>query len=98
MGTFHDDMGELHGITVVVDTTGPTVAVGRCHEERPAEIVLLDAALHSDGDAGQTKSAWIAQAAKWGVFPQHKSLRIPREQIATVERLGDVARRLAAGG
>ena len=32
MGTFHDDMGELHGITVVVDTNGSMVYIGRCHE------------------------------------------------------------------
>ena len=30
MGTFHQGKGDLHGITVVVDTTGRCVFVGRC--------------------------------------------------------------------
>ena len=40
MGTFHQDRGELHGITVVVDTRGPRVYVGRCETEDAQEIVL----------------------------------------------------------
>ena len=32
MGTFHNDKSELHGITVVVDTKGPKVFVGRCDD------------------------------------------------------------------
>jgi len=43
VGTFHDDKGELHGITVVVETTGPRVYVGRCDTQTPQGIILLDA-------------------------------------------------------
>ena len=32
MGTFHQGKSELHGITVVVDTTGPEIFVGRCDD------------------------------------------------------------------
>jgi hypothetical protein len=32
MGTFHHGRSELHGITVVVDTHGPKVFVGRCDD------------------------------------------------------------------
>ena len=35
MGTFHQGKSELHGITVVVDTTGPEIFVGRCDDDGP---------------------------------------------------------------
>ena len=38
MGTFHHDKHELHGITVVVDTEGPKVFVGRCDEEAIGKV------------------------------------------------------------
>ena len=38
MGTFHDGLGELHGLTVVVDTRGPQIAIGRCL----SRVQLLD--------------------------------------------------------
>ena len=43
MGTFHDDRGPLHGITVVVDTKGPQVYVGRCDTYDARWLVLNDA-------------------------------------------------------
>jgi hypothetical protein len=46
MGTFHSDKGELHGITVVVDTKDAVVYIGRCWEMNDQEIVLLDVDEH----------------------------------------------------
>jgi hypothetical protein len=40
MGTFHQNKGELHGITVVVDTTGPEIVVGRCDDMDERGIFL----------------------------------------------------------
>ena len=40
MGTFHHDKGELHGITVVVDTSGPRVFIGRCDILADEKIIL----------------------------------------------------------
>ena len=50
MGTFHQDKHELHGITVVVDTPGDEIFIGRCDglDERGSR--LLDVAVHRDGD------------------------------------------------
>ena len=92
MGTFHDNLGELHGITVVVDTTDQRVAIGRCHEANDTHVLLLDADVHEDGTDGLSKDEWVRRSSKWGVFPRHKSLKIPREQTASITRLGEVAR------
>lgn len=89
-GVFHRDRHELHGITVVVDTLGPEVYVGRCHDLDEREIVLKDVDVHVDGDGGRTKQDYILQAARFGVWTKHASLRIPRHAVVSVTRLGDV--------
>ncbi|MEM8883083.1 MAG: hypothetical protein AAGD14_03350 [Planctomycetota bacterium] len=88
MGTFHDDKGELHGMTVVVDTTGPKVYIGRCDTETPDGIALLDVGEHVEGET--TKDAYIEKANKFGVFAQHKKLFVPRAEIASVRKLGEL--------
>ena len=50
MGTFHQDRCPLHGITVVVDTAGPDVYVGRCDDEDDERVILLDADSHREAD------------------------------------------------
>jgi hypothetical protein len=90
MGTFHRNKGPLHGITVVVDTTGPEIFVGRCDDEDERGIVLDDVDVHRDGDEGRTKVQYVQRAARFGVFKKHDRHFIPREKMASVQRLGDV--------
>src|SRR5436189_204339 len=67
MGTFHQGKSELHGITVVVDTTGPEIFVGRCDDEDDRGIFLDDADVHRDGDGGRSKDDYVRRAAQLGV-------------------------------
>lgn len=90
MGTFHHDKGELHGITVVVDTTGAEVHVGRCDTMDAGQIVLLDVDSHRDGDDGRSKEDFVQQVARFGHWSRQPRLTIPAEQIASVRRLGEV--------
>ncbi len=90
MGTFHDGMGELHGITVVVDTTGPLVYVGRCHELDDRRIVLLDADQCEERAGGESKDAFVARAAQFGVWKKRDVVTIPRAEIASIRKLGDI--------
>ncbi len=91
MGTFHDNMGELHGITVVVKTPdGSRAWIGRCHEERPEGMLLLDVAAYVEGEGEKTLAEAIAQAARLGHWPQHKRLLVPSAEIGTVTRLGEL--------
>ncbi len=91
MGTFHSDKGELHGITVVVQTTGARVYVGRCDTQTPDGIVLLDADHHDEGEAGKTNEQYLSFAAKYGVFKKHDHLVVPAAEITNVQRLGELA-------
>ena len=90
MGTFHSDKGEFHGVTVVVDTTGPRIFVGRCWELNDDRIVLLDVDEHEDGQGGRSKEEFVRQAAKVGVWKKHDQLVLPMSSVASVGRLGDV--------
>lgn len=91
MGTFHQGKGELHGITVVVDTDGPEVFVGRCDEVRPEGVVLLDADLHRAEDGQPSKEEWVRRAARFGVWARHRHLVVPAARVTSIRRLGEVA-------
>ncbi len=90
MGTFHQNKSPLHGITVVVDTTGPEVFVGRCDDEDERGIVLDDVDVHREGEGGRSKQQYVERAARLGVWKKHERLFIPRERVASVRRLGEI--------
>jgi len=90
VGTFHDDAHELHGITVVVDTGGEEIFVGRCDDMDDERVILLDADAHREGDGGKSKEEWVQKASQFGVWPRHRRLVLPRERVASVRRLGEV--------
>ena len=91
MGTFHQGKSALHGITVVVDTTGPEIFVGRCDDEDERGIFLHDVDVHRDGESGRSKEEYVRRAARLGVWKKHDHLLIPRDRIASVRRLGEVS-------
>ena len=90
MGTFHDDKGELHGMTVVVVTTGARVYVGRCDTQTPEGIILLDAGHHDEGEDGQSNEDYLAFAVKYGVFKRQDRVVVPAAEISLVQRLGEI--------
>lgn len=90
MGTFHHDLGELHGITVVVDTDGPRVAIGRCHEMTATEIVLMDADVHEEAPGGASKRDFVRRAAMAGVWARHRRLVLPMSGVVSVTPLGEI--------
>lgn len=91
MGTFHPDTHPLHGITVVVDTTGPEVWVGRCDDASDARIVLLDADVHRDGDGGRSKEEFVRRVAQVGFWKRHDRVVVPSSDVVSVRRLGDIS-------
>ena len=90
MGTFHDDRHELHGITVVVDTSGPEIFVGRCDTMDDERIYLLDVDFHRDGDEGRSKADYLERAARFGTWKKFDRLAVPRDQVTEIRPLGDV--------
>ena len=92
MGTFHHGKGDLHGITVVVDTPGSRLYVGRCDSVTPEGVILCDVDVHDEEETGVGKSAYVAKAARVGTWTKHDRLVVPAAEVASIRRLGDLAR------
>jgi len=92
VGTFHDGLGDLHGITVVVETRGAITYVGRCHEENDRHVLLHDADLHDAASSATSREEYLARAARFGVFAKHRTLAVPRGEVTSIRRLGELAR------
>ena len=90
MGTFHQNKSELHGITVVVDTSGPEIYVGRCDDMDDEAVILLDVDVHRDGENGKSKDDYVKRAAQFGVWKKHDRLVLDRGQVTSVRRLGEL--------
>lgn len=90
MGTFHQGKHQLHGTTVVVDTDGPEVFVGRCDDIVDGQVILHDADAHRADAGAPSKQEWLARAAEYGVWPRHRRLVVPREQVASVRPLAEL--------
>jgi len=84
---FHPGHHELHGITVVVETTGPRTYVGRFDQEDQSGVHLLDVGMH-DGSDGGRREDYLERTARFGVRADCKHLIVPRAEIAAIRRLG----------
>jgi hypothetical protein len=90
MGTFHQGKSELHGITVVVDTSGPEIFVGRCDDMDERGVILNDVDVHKDGEGGRSKDEYVKRAALYGVFKKFDRLFVPNDKVVSVRRLGEL--------
>ena len=86
----HEDLGELHGITVLVETADGRMIVGRCHEANAQHALILDADIHEGPRDEQAGWQWLQRAARWGVFPTHRAVDIPSEEVNAITRLSDI--------
>lgn len=90
MGTFHQDRGELHGITVVVETDGPELFVGRCDQVTADGVVLLDADVHRQGESEGSREEYLERASRFGVWGRIRHLVVARDRVTGIRRLGEL--------
>jgi hypothetical protein len=81
---FHPGHSELHGITVVLETTGDAIYVGRYHEETPQGVLLHDVAEQRDPAA---RAEFLRRTLKFGVRADHPHVLIPTAEVRRVGRL-----------
>jgi hypothetical protein len=87
----------LHGITVVVDTPGAKLYVGRYHSENDEGVLLNDVDVR-DLTGGVSKEEYLARSAKYGVFKNADRVRVPRSEVVSIRRLIDHAAAQPAPG
>ena len=92
MRTFahHEHKHELHGITVVVETDGPEVWIGRCDDIVGDGVILKDADVHREGEGERTRAEWLGRAKRWGVHPNHRRAVVPAARVVAVRRLAEL--------
>jgi len=92
MRTFahHEHKHELHGITVVVETDGSELWIGRCDDIVEAGVVLRDADVHRDGESERPRAEWLERASRVGVFPHHRQVLIESARVRSVRRLAEI--------
>jgi hypothetical protein len=83
----HSHKGELHGITVAINTDGPAV-IGRCHGENEEQYLLLNVTLFEGSE--EEKEAWILKSAKFGVEAELKEMAIAKSDVKSIRKLGEI--------
>jgi hypothetical protein len=86
---FHPGHAELHGITVVVETHGARIYVGRYDSQDESGVHMLDVGVH-EPSATLSKEEYIRKSAKFGVRTDHKHVIVPADQVARITRLGEI--------
>jgi hypothetical protein len=86
---FHPGHSELHGITVVVETTGARTYVGRYDREDELGVHILDVGIHDRASDEMSREEYIAKSNRFGIKAERKHLVIPIAEVARVSRLAD---------
>jgi hypothetical protein len=86
---FHPGHSELHGITVVVETTGARTYVGRYDSEDERGVHMLDVGVYDPAAVSATKEEYVRRSIKFGVRSELRHLTIPSQEIARITRLGE---------
>jgi hypothetical protein len=88
---FHPGHHELHGVTVLLATTGGRSYIGRLDTEDESGVHLLDVAVHERQDGGLSTEEFVRRTLKFGVRVERKHLIVPSAEIASIQPLGEVA-------
>ena len=84
------NLDELHGMTVVLETAGPRVYVGRFDQALGTDYLIHDADVFEEGKGEPaTKAEYLAKASAWGVWARHKDCLVPTAEVTGIRRLVD---------
>lgn len=88
---FHPGHADLHGITVVVETTGSRTYVGRYDTQDEHGVSMLDVGVYDDkANNTLSKEEYVRKSAQFGVRSEHKHLVVPSDEVARITRLGSL--------
>jgi hypothetical protein len=88
VGTFHQGKHELHGITVLIETDGGDLWVGRCDDIVGGEVRLRDADVLAGGGEESARTSWLDRAQRHGVWPRHRRVALAEARVVSLRPLG----------
>ncbi|HXE56546.1 MAG TPA: hypothetical protein VNK43_00955 [Gemmatimonadales bacterium] len=87
---FHPGHHELHGVTVVLETSGGTTYVGRFHDVEGGVVRMHDVAVHDPAASDVGRDDFLRRTLKFGVRADRKFLTIPEGEVTRITPLGEV--------
>ncbi len=81
----------MHGITVVVETSGPETYVGRFDRRDEGAAYLKDAGVHRSGEGAEDWADYLERAVKFGIKVEHRQVDVPTGNITRIVPLSEVA-------
>jgi len=86
----NDPLNAWMNQTVVIDTDGPIVYLGRLTEVGENALMLADADVHDCRDGHASKEAYLAEALENGVTINRRRVAVLRRIIMSVSPLEDI--------
>jgi hypothetical protein len=86
---FHPGHAELHGITVVVETSGSRTYIGRYDSEDAAGVHLLDVGVHDESAGQGSREEYVMKSARFGITADQKHIVVPAHEVARIIRLAE---------
>jgi nitrogenase molybdenum-iron protein alpha/beta subunit len=84
---FHPGHAELHGITVVVETTGSRTYVGRYDREDELGVHILDVGIHDQDSDPTSRDDYVQKSIKFGIRSERRHVVVPPSEIVRIRRL-----------
>jgi hypothetical protein len=87
---FHPGHEELHGVTVVVETTGSRTYVGRYDSRDDRGIHMRDVGVHDQIAGEPSKDEYLSKTIKFGIRSKFKDLTVPSNEVSRIIRLTEI--------
>ena len=86
----HVERHALHGITVVLETTGAETYVGRLDTADERGVYLKEVAIHDATRSPVAKIEFLRETKKYGVRREVADLLIERSRVVAITPLGEL--------
>lgn len=90
MGTEQEEIAEMLGAVVVLDTVTPFIYIGTLKAWQDHVIVLEHVDVHDVSDGRSGKEVYALEARRTGVQQNRVRVMVRKDQVVGVSRLSDV--------
>ena len=85
-----DEIADMLGKDVVVDTITPLIYIGKLTEIGDYFITLEDVDVHDSNESPSTKEVYCIDAKKFGIKKNRRRVRVFKSIVASISLLEDV--------